>query len=143
MAATEVYYAIATSRLDAQMQQVDGLDTKVATVFTFASVVLAFFAGLLSITMLPNHGGLRVTDVVLVGVSIAVYGILVACIFKAYRVGDWSLRPNLEDLQKNCADYDDNTMRKWVADEMAPLSRTRSSRARSAFATGTATIRRG
>ncbi len=115
--ATEVYYTIATSKLSAQMQQIDQIDAKAATVLTFASVILAFFAGLLPTGMLSANPGLRATEVALLGLSVVAYGVLVIYIVKAYRVGDWSFRPCLTDLETNCAENDEETVKVWVADE--------------------------
>jgi hypothetical protein len=117
MPATEVYYTITTSRLDAQMQQIDQLDTKAATVFTFASVILAFFAGLLPITTLPAASHAKIFDIILLFLAGIVYSMLVVCIFKAYQARDWSLRPDLTALQTHYVDYDEQNMQEWIADE--------------------------
>ena len=68
MGAPNVYYTIATNKLDTQMQSIDQLDAKVATVFTFASVILAFSAGLISLAVFPANHGLRIVALVFLGV---------------------------------------------------------------------------
>jgi len=117
MAAPGVFYTVATDRLNAQMQQIDQLDAKIATIYSVASVILAFFAGLLTIATLPSNRGIRITDFVLLGLAILVYAVLAVFLLKAYRVRDWSLRPNLPTLQAHCAEYTEDGMQEWVADE--------------------------
>jgi hypothetical protein len=117
MAATGVYYSLTTSRLDAQMQQIDQLDAKAATAYTFASVILTFFAGLLTIAVFPANEGIRVTDFILLGLAGLGYLFLVYCIFQAYEVGQWSLRPDLVTLQKYAADHTEDEMQQWIANE--------------------------
>ncbi|MGH2514195.1 MAG: hypothetical protein ACRDHP_00920, partial [Ktedonobacterales bacterium] len=73
MAATAVYYEVTTNRLDAQMQRIDQLDTKVATAYASASGILAVFAGLLSLTTLPSNSVVKAIVLVLLGLSFIVY----------------------------------------------------------------------
>lgn len=117
MPAIAVYYDIATSRLDAQMQRIDQLDAKVATAYASASGILAVFAGLLSLTSLPPNTVVKAIVLALLGLSLGVYLALVLCLFVAYRVSEWSLRPDLHTLQADYEHYDDAVMREWIADE--------------------------
>lgn len=117
MPATSVYYDVASSRLDAQMQRIDQLDVKVATAYASGSAILAIFAGLMAITSLPANRAIRIAVLALLALSIGVYVALVVFLFLAYRVSDWSLRPDLATLKRNCASYDEDVMREWVADE--------------------------
>jgi len=116
MAATEVYYTITTSRLDAQMRQIDQLDTKVATTFTMASVILAFFAGLLTLAAFPANHDIRVVDFIIMGLAIMVYLFLAFSLYKAYQVTDWSFQPNITDLENYYTEYSEEGMKQWVAD---------------------------
>ena len=117
MAATAVYYEVATNRLDAQMQRIDQLDTKVATAYASASGILAVFAGLLSLAGLPANSKVKAVVLVLLGLAFVVYIVLVGFLFDAYRVSEWSLRPELETLQRDYETHDDEVMRQWIADE--------------------------
>ncbi len=119
MAATELYYNVAMSRLDTQIQQIDQLDAKVATVFAFASGILAFFAGLLPLAaspMIMNHG-IKIIALVLVAVALGIYLFIAYCIYRAYHVGTWDMRPDLKELEKNYLLQDDETLQRWIADE--------------------------
>ncbi len=51
--ANEVFYDVAMQRLTEQLQRVDALDTKAATVFSFATGVVAFFGALFSLATPP------------------------------------------------------------------------------------------
>lgn len=117
MAATGVYYEVATKQLDAQMQQIDQFDAKLATMFASSSAILAIFAGLLTLTALPVSIVIRAVVLILLGLASLVYLLLLYCLFAAYRVGVWDRRPNLEDLKTNFAQYDEPTMQEWVANE--------------------------
>ncbi len=117
MPATTVYYEVTTKQLDTQLSQVDSLDAKVATLFAASSAILAIFAGLLSLTALPSSPTVKLIIVVILGLSCFVYILLLIFLFAAYQVGTWDMRPHVDDLQANCAEYDEEQMQEWVADE--------------------------
>jgi len=117
MVATGVYYNLVTGRLDAQIRQIDQLDAKAATAYTVASVILTFFAGLLTIAIFPGNKGVRVTDFILLGLAGLGYLFLVYCIFQAYEVGQWSYRPDLSTLQQYSATHSEDEMQQWIANE--------------------------
>ena len=117
MAAPEVYYDIATKRLDAQIQQIDQLDAKTATVFVSASGILAIFAGLLSLAALPTNLAIKIVVLVVLGLASAIYVALLYFLYRAYKTDQWHFRPDLPALKANCANYEEQQMQQWVADE--------------------------
>ncbi len=119
MPATNVYYEMTTKHLDTQLAQVDSLDAKVATLFAASSAILAIFAGLLSLSALPASNAVKVTVFVVLGLACLVYILLLIFLFLAYQVGTWDMRPHIDDLQANCAEYDEQQLQEWVADECA------------------------
>ncbi len=117
MKAVGVYYEIATKRLDDQLQSIDQLDAKAATVYAAATAILTIFTGLLSLASLPSDALLRALVIGMLVVAILVYFLLLRALYGAYRVSDWNFRPDAATLQKNCEIYDEDMMREWVADE--------------------------
>lgn len=119
MPAMNVYYEMTTKHLDTQLSQVDSLDAKVATLFAASSAILAIFAGLLSLTALPASPVVKTIVFIVLGVACLIYLFLLRFLYVAYQVGDWDMRPHIDDLQTNCAEYDEEQMQEWVADECA------------------------
>lgn len=117
MSAPTVLYDVATKRLDDQMQQIDQLDAKAATLYASSSGILAIFAGLLALTTLPTNSLVKALVLIALLLALLAYLVLLGLLYAAYRLGEWSLRPDLADLAANCADHDDDTMHIWVADE--------------------------
>jgi len=117
MPAPATYYDIATRRLDQQMDQIDQLDAKVATLYATSSGVLAVFAGLLSLGTLPSTPAIKGVVVVLLLLALALYLFLLVMLYLAYQLATWDRRPNLDDLQTNCAAYEEPVLQTWVADE--------------------------
>lgn len=112
----QVFYEVAMSRLDAQMNRMEAIDRKLASVIGFASVIIAVFAAAL------QFGGVTqppVGTIVLLGLAGATYIVLMVFAVRAYKFMKWSFRPNLRDLHLHCKRrrYDDLTMRYWVARE--------------------------
>jgi hypothetical protein len=111
-----VYYAVATNKLDTQMQSIDQLDAKAVTLFTIASVILGFFVGLISLVKLPSDQPARIADGVFLILSIAAYAILAYCLYQAYKVVDWEYGPDLKALGDKSQEYDEETIQELVAD---------------------------
>ncbi len=110
----QVFYEVAMSRLDAQMNRLEAIDRKLASLIGFASVIIAVFAVAL------QFGGvaqLPLGTIVLLRLAVAAYITLMVFALRAYRFVKWSFRPNLRDLHLHCKrkKYDDLGMRYWVA----------------------------
>lgn len=111
MAAPELFYEVVSSRLDGQIGQIDALDGKVATAYGVAAGLVPAIGAFVAIS---NPPGIAVALYV---AAIAVYLLLVLAVTAAYRVSDWSLRPDLETLQAHSATLSEETMRQWAAIE--------------------------
>jgi len=116
--AGDVLYDVARDRLNTQLQSVDQLDAKGATIYSFASAVLGFFAALLSLSASPKTSP---ADLLFFGALVfagLVYIVLIVCVLRAYQVSaKWSFRPDLQTLQSNCATYSSSQMQLWVGRE--------------------------
>jgi hypothetical protein len=111
--ADSTYYDVTTSRLDEQQGRIDALDAKVATAFGFSAAMLPIFGALLAL----GRKDRPLSAVVAYIVAMGVYALLLWCAAQAYRVGNWSLRPDLETFRANCETYPDDEMRAWVGNE--------------------------
>ena len=110
----QVFYEVAMNRLDAQMNRMEAIDRKLASLIGFASVIMAIFAAALQ---LGEPAQSPPSAIVFLGLAGVIYIALMVFALRAYRFRKWSFRPNLDDLSEHCVKYDDLTMRKWVAQE--------------------------
>jgi hypothetical protein len=117
MAVIDVYYEITKARLDAQMGQIDQLDAKLATLFGFASAILGIFAGLLTVTALPSNVVAKIIITVIVAIASLVYFWIISCLYKAYQIASWSLRPDYKKLESYTETNSEDEVKGWVADE--------------------------
>lgn len=110
----QVFYEVAMNRLDAQLNRMEAVDRKVASLIGFASVIIAVFAAALQL-----HGFAQrsLYTIILLGLAGASYITLIAFALRAYRFREWDFRPNLKKLDEYCMKYGDSTMRQWVARE--------------------------
>lgn len=113
MAAPETFYDVAMRRLDDQISGIDALDGKAATVLGAAGTLLPIFGAVLAV--LNKNPSVLAT--VLFGIAFAVYLVMVWQVFLGTRVGDWDLRPDLNVLKSHAAQYDEATVKTWVAQE--------------------------
>ena len=110
----QVFYEVAMDRLNAQMNRIEAIDSKLASLIGFASVIIAIFAAAL------QFGGFAqwpLYAIILLGLAGASYICLVVFAIRAYRFMKWDFRPNLDKLGEYCMMYDDPAMRNWVAQE--------------------------
>ena len=113
--ATDVYYDVAVSKLETQMQSIDQLDVKVATVFVSASGILAIFAGLLSQASPSTNHGVWIALLVFSILVGSVYVALAAFLYRAYRTRDWDYGAKLTQLKDNSTIRDKDIVQYWVA----------------------------
>lgn len=113
VSADQTYYDVATSRLDEQMERIDGLDTKAATAFGFSAAILPIFGALLALSKKDRPD----SAIALYVAAICVYPVMLWFAHRAYKVGKWSIRPDLDTLKTYCETRSDATMRVWVANE--------------------------
>jgi len=110
----QVFYEVAMNRLDAQMNRMEAIDRKLASLMGFASVIIAIFVAALQFGPL-SRGALYV--ITLLGLAGASYVALIIFAIRAYRFMEWDFRPNLKKLDEYCKQYGDSIMRDWVARE--------------------------
>ena len=113
MPAPEVFYTVTGERLNEQFRTVEALDSKTATIFSFASAVLPVYGGLLAF----SGRGLSALSWAFLIAGVVAYAVLLGVSYKAYQVGEWSVRPNVQDLRDNSTQYDEAPMKWWVAEE--------------------------
>lgn len=110
----QVFYEVAMNRLDAQMNRMEAIDRKLASIIGFSSIIIAIFAAVLQLgglTQLPLYA---IAPLILAAAS---YVALLVFAVRAYRFQEWDFRPNLKELDEYCAEYGDSLMREWVARE--------------------------
>ncbi len=110
----QVFYELAMNRLDAQMNRVEAVDRKLASLIGFASVIIAIFAAVLQ---LRGFAQCSLWIIILLGLAGASYLALIAFALHAYRFREWDFRPNLKKLDEYSMKYGDSIMRQWVARE--------------------------
>lgn len=112
--AAPIFCEISLQRLTEQVERVDSLDAKAATVFAFSSAVLPVFGGLLAM----SERALPWYSILLLILGLLAYAALLYFSYKAYQVNSsWSFRPDVPTLQTNCAQYGLRTMQWWVGTE--------------------------
>ena len=110
----QVFYEVAMSRLDAQMNRMEAIDRKLASLIGFASVIMAIFAAALQ---LGEPAQSPPSAIAFLGLAGVIYIALMVFALRAYRFRKWSFRPNLWELRGHCKKYGDLMMRGWVARE--------------------------
>lgn len=110
----QVFYEVAMNRLDAQMNRMEAIDRKLASLIGFASVIIAIFAAALQFGGFAQRSLYAIT---LLGLAGATYIALMVFAIRAYRFREWDFRPNLKTLGEHCVKYGDSIMRGWVARE--------------------------
>lgn len=111
---SQVFYEVTMNRLDAQMKRMEAIDSKLASLIGFASVIIAIFAAALQLGKVAQP---PLYALVLLGLAGATYIALMVFALRAYRFRKWSFRPNLEKLEEYCMNYGDAMMKEWVARE--------------------------
>ena len=110
----QLFHEVAMNRLDAQMDRMEAVDRKLASLIGFASVIIAIFAAALQL------GGFSQQPpyvIILLGLAGASYIALIVFTLRAYRFREWDFRPNLNKLDEYCMKFGDSIMRQWVARE--------------------------
>lgn len=113
-AGIDVFYEIASERLNEQMSRIDALDTKIAGTFSMTTALLPLFGALLSFAdRKPPE-----LAVWLYGAAVVLYVPLIAFSFLAYVGAKWSRRPRLDQLAQKAVEHDEPTIRRWVAESI-------------------------
>jgi hypothetical protein len=114
--APQVAYDVAMRRLDAQMQQIDAIDSKVRLVIGAASGVITLFAGFAAVTIKAEIQACVIVGLVFMFLVILGYIPAIVLGVLAYRFREWERRPNWEALNQYIHEYSEDTMRIWVAE---------------------------
>jgi uncharacterized membrane protein YbhN (UPF0104 family) len=112
--APEVFYEVAMDRLAAQMNRLEAIDRKLATIIGSASVIVAILGAILQLGGFAQKPSYFIVFSALAGAS---YIAAIVLALRAYRFIRWDFRPNLKKLSEYCKNYSDSIMRKWVANE--------------------------
>lgn len=105
MPAPETYYDVAMRRLDEQIDRIGSLGAATALVPIFGALIAAF------------NKDVRGASIALYGVAFVLYLAMIGTVVGATRIGEWSLRPDLETLHDYATGQDEQTVRNWVAEE--------------------------
>lgn len=102
-------------RLAATWNAIDAIDTKVNIILGFASTVLIILAGFYSL----GAQSWPALSIVLFGLALAAYTTLLILSIFAYRIRDWSYRPDANTLIEHSQDgrYSKTDIERWVATE--------------------------
>ena len=106
--------SIARWRLDEQMIQARSLDVKLAATFSLNAATVALFGAALALVdrTLPDHvWGLAFS-------VLAVFAANLLVSYRAYRQQDWSLRPDLDDLEAVIRIHSAEPVERWIAQEI-------------------------
>ena len=114
MKSPDTFYEVAIQRLDAQWDQIEAIDSKIATFLGFGSAILAIFIAALQFFEVVQW---PLCALVLLSVAMAIYIALLVFVLLAYRFSHWSFRPDLKTFRQYCLNYDEGIMKQWVADE--------------------------
>ena len=109
----EVLFEFAMERFSVQMDRIDGLDAKAAGVLSFSSAVFPIFTGL----FMTSANTLGVVATVLWALGFAFYLGLVYHTYHAFRVTEWSTRPDLAMLRAYRDQLTKGALQAWVARE--------------------------
>jgi hypothetical protein len=117
--ATNVYYEVTAKALDAQMGQIDQLDTKVSTAYAAATSVLAVFAALVALAALPKSGHVHIAVLICFGAACALYVVVSIFLLLAYRVGYWAYGPKMSTVKEHSEHYPAIGVQAWLANVYA------------------------
>ena len=109
--AATAFYEITRWRLDEQLHRVDALDAKVANMFFLIAALVPLFGALFVFS--ETEGAATILYVAAVVVYVVVVGLTVL----AYLGSRWSVRPALSTLRDYADSYDEQTVRRWIAQE--------------------------
>ncbi len=109
-----MYRDAALARLTMQLDQVDSIDAKGATIFTIGSTVLPITASLLTGDqgLVANCVGSQIA----LAVGAICYVLLVGFSVLAYRLADWDVRPELGQWRDLTAEYAPQELHRWLGD---------------------------
>ncbi len=113
--ASTVFYEVTLRRLSEQLDNVRGIDSKVASLFGVASGILPVIGAILAI----GDAEFRWYSWLLLALGVVAYLSLLYFCYRAYQVSDFSFRPNIGNLRTYSEGYSDEEMRWWVANECA------------------------
>jgi hypothetical protein len=106
-----VFFDVASSRLDEQFARIDALDSKVSTAFGFSAALLPIFGAFIANASPPQAA----RDIYIL--ALVVYLGLLVSATAAFRVSDWSYRPNMDDLKAASEKNADDAVSLWAAHE--------------------------
>ena len=109
-----LFYEIARWRLDEQLERIKSLDNKLAVTFTLNSAVIALFGAALAFAAQEFAYHVWAFAVAVLGV----YLVNLIFAWRAYRQKNWSVRPDLNELDRLIDSYPSIAIREWAAREI-------------------------
>lgn len=140
-------YEVARDRLSTQLNFIDAVDGKIATLVSMASALLGIAAAVFALhatsaTPTKDNQGLTGSEIATLAVGALIYAVIVWHGMKAYLCRDWDVGPSLAALWKQHQTDDSDDRIKWgVAvdlwhgyDDNKPMSATKERALRIIFA---------
>ena len=113
----DILYDNATSRLQSQIQRIDGADTKIGIIFGLTNGLAVALGG----CVVLNQNTINWIVFVTLALSGLAYLIIMIQLYFAYRWGKWSFRPEIQRLREICTSSKyrnyPNVVKEWIADE--------------------------
>lgn len=107
--------SVARWRLDEQLSRIRSLDDKLAATFSLNAATVALFGAALALSdrTLPHH---------IWGLALSVLAVFVVNLlfsYRAYQQQNWSLRPDLQDLEAVIEAHSRASVERWIAREIS------------------------
>ena len=111
-AGARLVYELARDRIGMQLNQMDALDTKLASFLGLGSALLGIGAAVLAL----REDTPPAVTIVLFALASVLYVILAVICLRGYRLRDWKAGPKLEDAWANARQYTEQSLYWWAAE---------------------------
>lgn len=109
----QLVHDLAKERLNAQLSQIDSLDTKIGNLLGFGSAILAIVVTILTLApMMPLR------TMILLFTGIAAYVAMVITLLIAYYARRWEAGPDLNEAWQYSTQYEIRTMGWWATESL-------------------------
>ncbi len=119
IAPEEVFCDAAARFLDIQISTNDVFDNRTSNAFSIGCTVLPVTFGLLRL----SSATIPVVTIALLATALAMYVVLVFCVWRSSRIRVLAYRPNMEALEANSRTVSGETLQRWVATEYVASTR--------------------
>lgn len=111
-AGERIVYELARDRIGAQLSQIDGLDSKLASFLGFGGTLVGIGAAVLAL----RDDTPPLSTVFLVAAAIFLYAVLAGICLIGYRLQDWRAGPKLEDAWALARKHPEPVLYWWAAE---------------------------